>query len=54
MDNKYLKNWGCGAYRFSHNEKKDYGYQELKKYFFVRDEHPIKSWTDKEYMKEVG
>ena len=36
MDDKYLKNWRCGAYRFSHNEKKDYGYQKLKKIFLYR------------------
>ena len=29
------KNWKCYSYRFSHNKRKDYGYEELKKYFFI-------------------
>ena len=29
------KNWKCYRYRFSHNKRKDYGYEELKKYFFI-------------------
>lgn len=29
------KNWKCYNYRFSHNKRKDYGYEELKKYFFI-------------------
>lgn len=31
----YFKNWKCNSYRFSHNEKRDYSYQELKEYFFI-------------------
>ena len=30
-----FKNWKCNSYRFSHNERKDYGYQDLKEYFFI-------------------
>ena len=30
-----FKNWKCYSYRFSHNKKRDYGYDELKKYFFI-------------------
>lgn len=30
----YHKNWKSGTYRFS-NTKRDYTYQELKKYFFI-------------------
>lgn len=29
-----FKNWECNSYRFS-NKRKDYGYQDLKKYFFI-------------------
>ena len=32
---KKFKNWKRYSYRFSHNSKKDYGYDELKKYFFI-------------------
>jgi len=87
-----MKNWKCYSYRFSHNNRKDYSYQELKEFFFidgseviyckkdfgeckagnyylvsdgkwygewgdnkagfvVNDWTPLKSWTDKEYMK---
>lgn len=28
------KNWKCYSYRFS-NKKRDYGYDELKKYFYI-------------------
>ena len=31
----YLKNWKCYSYRFSHNRKRDSGYEELKKYFYI-------------------
>ncbi len=30
-----FKNWKCYSYRFSHNKRKDYGYNELKDYFFI-------------------
>ena len=30
-----FKNWKCFSYRFSHNRRKDYGYNELKKYFYI-------------------
>lgn len=31
----YLKNWKCYSYRFSHNKRKDYTYEELKEYFYI-------------------
>lgn len=31
----YFANWKCNTYRFSHNTRKDYSYQELKKFFFI-------------------
>lgn len=29
------KNWKCYSYRFSHDRRKDYDYNELKKYFYI-------------------
>lgn len=30
-----FSNWKCYSYRFSHNKRKDYGYDELKNHFYI-------------------